>query len=71
MGTKQMDSPGIICAGEIYTRDEFLSRVRWSLHAFRAARRAGLVVKYAAGRCYVAGESFHQYLSEHGKATKA
>lgn len=47
---------------EIYRRDDFLARVGWGIHAWRSAKRTGLKVIRTAGRCYVRGCDFNDYL---------
>lgn len=61
--------PGVISQGEVYARDEFLRRVRWSEDAFSRAKRRGLRVKYLHGRVYIPGDAFIEYVAS-GKDEK-
>ncbi|MFT5093478.1 MAG: hypothetical protein ACKVII_26920 [Planctomycetales bacterium] len=55
-------TPGIVEPGCIYHVDELLTRLRWSRHAWRTARRNGLKVIRTAGRAYVSGDDVIAYL---------
>lgn len=63
-------SPGVIERGSLYTLSEVQSRTGWSKHALRAARRAGLPVKYVGGRAFLTGDSILEFVVNHGKDTK-
>ena len=54
--------------GEIYTRQEFLQRIGWKDAAFRTARRAGLRVSYAGGKCFVRADDWAEYLERSAAA---
>lgn len=58
---------GVIRADEIYTIDEFKRRLRIRDATLRAARRAGLSVRYVHGRAFVFGRDWIEYV---GNATK-
>jgi hypothetical protein len=53
---------GEIRAGSVYTLDAFMRIVGWGRHAVRAAKKAGLHVRYAQNRAYVFGRDFAAYL---------
>jgi hypothetical protein len=54
----------------LYPLREMEARTGLGRAAFRTARRAGLVVKYAGGRAYVLGADFIRYVEDHGKNEK-
>lgn len=53
----------VIERGQAYTLDEFKARAGWSQHAYRTAKRQGLKVVPTAGRVYITGDSFLDYLA--------
>lgn len=53
---------GVIRSNETYVKAAFLTRTRMKETAFRTARRNGLRVVYAAGRCFVRGSDWFAYL---------
>lgn len=55
-------APSSIEADVLYHLEEFKSRLGWSHHAMRTARRSGLKVRYVGGRAYVMGRDFFDYL---------
>jgi len=55
-------SDGVIRAGEIYRKDELLKRAGLRQAGWRTARRQGLRVLEANGRCFVRGEDWLSYL---------
>ena len=62
--------PNIIEGHVLYGIEELKARLRWSKHALRTARRAGLNVRYAGGRGYVLGKDAIEYVTTQGKTTK-
>lgn len=54
---------GVIRADEVYTIDEFKRRLRIRDATLRAARRAGLRVKYVHGRAFVFGQDWFAYVA--------
>jgi len=53
-----------IAKGQIYAKPQFKEIVGWGEHAFRFARRRGLKVKHTAGRCYILGDDFIEYVED-------
>lgn len=56
--------------GAVYCLDDFLHRVGLTRHGLRTARRAGLQVYYAHGRCYVRGGDWVAYIRQHGRSSQ-
>jgi hypothetical protein len=71
MVTSTPTAPNIIEGEVLYGIEELKARLRWSKHALRTARRAGLNVRYAGGRGYVLGRDAIEYISTQGKTSKA
>ena len=61
---------GPIEPATVYPLQEFMARSGLGTAAMREARRAGLQVKYIAGRGFVKGEWWISYLESNGKDTK-
>lgn len=59
---KPLDTPGFISAHELYALDEFKARMRWTMSAYRSARRKGLPVIEEGKRRYVDGSDAIRYL---------
>ena len=48
--------------GEVYTKAQFLSRTGMREAAYRTARRSGLSTVETAGRVFISGDAWFQYL---------
>lgn len=48
--------------GESYRKDQFLARTGMKEAGFRTARRNGLKTHEAAGRTYITGDDWHDFL---------
>lgn len=48
--------------GESYTKAQFLQRSGMKEVAYRTARRQGLKTVETAGRVYITGDAWHEYL---------
>ena len=59
-----------IQANSVYALDDFMERDGLTRQGIRAARRAGLRVRYAHGRAFVLGGDWYEYLCKVGKSTK-
>lgn len=70
MATAAMEPAGIIKPDEMYRLEEAKKRTGWGAHAFRAARRAGLQVRYAGRRGFVLGKDIIEYVERTGATSK-
>lgn len=52
-----------ICRGKSYRKDQFFVRSGMGEAGFRTAKRNGLVTFTAAGRCYVTGDAWLDFLA--------
>jgi hypothetical protein len=57
-------SPGLVEPGCVYTLDEIKSRMKLGTAALRAARRAGLKVRYIGRRGYVMGSDIIRFIEQ-------
>lgn len=55
--------------GESYRKDQFLARTGMKEAGYRSARRQGLRTIETAGRVYITGDAWHDYLDSLVKKT--
>ena len=61
---------GMIEPHILYRLDEAEERLGWTRSTTRAARRNGLLVRYAGKRAYVVGRDLIAYVEQHGKVDR-
>lgn len=58
-----MTTEAVIRRGEAYSKSEFMKRVGgWTETAWKTAKRRGLITVETAGRAYVTGDAFLDYI---------
>jgi hypothetical protein len=72
MSSALLQRPGVgpIEAGTLYPLPDLQARSGLGSAAFREMRRSGLRVKYVAGRAYILGSWFINFVQDNGKDSK-